>query len=151
MTPSQWDRPGFQNWLSVARLHAVWEMRLAAALARHGIKIAQFDILANLVHESGITQQKLAKRLFIGRSNLSMALPELERMGWLRREGDPQDRRIRRLFLTPEGEAKAALGLGEQMRLFDAMRSVVTSDECNQLGETARRMGDHLKAMPDAG
>jgi MarR family transcriptional regulator, organic hydroperoxide resistance regulator len=149
MSERPWDRPRFRNWLSVARLHAIWEVRLAAALSPHGIKLAQFDILANLMHDPGITQQHLAKRLFIGRSNLSMALPELERMGWLRREGDPEDKRIRRLFLTPEGETKAELGLAAQLRLLDEMMTVLSTEECNQLGESARRMADYLKKMSD--
>ncbi|MCA3593876.1 MAG: MarR family transcriptional regulator [Methylobacterium sp.] len=144
-----WDHPRFRNWIWVGRLHAIWDARLSAAIAPHGIRLAQFDILANLVHEPGITQQHLAKRLFIGRSSLSMALPELERMGWLRREGDPEDKRIRRLFLTPEGVAKAELGLAEQLRLLKEMMTVLTAEECDQLGEKARRMADHLKKMPE--
>jgi DNA-binding MarR family transcriptional regulator len=148
MSERPWDRPRFKNWIAVARMHALWEQHFAAGLAGHGVKVAQFDILANLMHEPGMTQQRLAEKLFIGRSNLSMTLPDLEKRGWLRREGDPGDRRVRRLFLTPLGEHKAARGFEVQVRLLDEMMGVLSDDECNAMGDYTRRMIDFLRKKP---
>lgn len=143
-----WERPRFKNWIAVARVHALWEHQFAQALSEEGIKLAQFDILANLMHEPGMTQQRLAEKLFVGRSNLSMTLPDLERLGWLRREGDPGDRRVRRLTLTPDGEAKARIGFVAQSRLLDRMMSVLSDEECHAVGDSMRKMADYLRRMP---
>jgi MarR family transcriptional regulator, organic hydroperoxide resistance regulator len=148
MSERPWDRPRFKNWIAVARMHALWEQKFGAILAEHGIKVAQFDILANLMHEPGMTQQRLAEKLFVGRSNLSMTLPDLERRGWLTREGDPGDRRVRRLKLTPLGEQKAAAGFVVQLRLLDEMMGVLSDDECNAMGDYTRRMVDFLRKTP---
>jgi DNA-binding MarR family transcriptional regulator len=148
MSERPWDRPRFKNWIAVARMHALWEQHFGRLLVPHDIRLAQFDILANLMHEPGMTQQRLAEKLFVGRSNLSMTLPDLEKRGWLRREGDAEDRRVRRLWLTPLGMEKAQLGFAVQMDLLDAMMGVLSDDECNAMGDYTRRMIDFLRKTP---
>ncbi len=140
-----WDRPRFKNWLAVARVHSLWAQRMTQALQPHGLRMAQFDIMANLLYEPGMTQQRLAEKLFVGRSNLSMALPDLEASGWVRRDADSEDRRVRRLFLTAEGEAMARLALAEETRLLDEMMHVLSEEECDLVGALMRRLGDSLK------
>ncbi len=145
MSDLPWNRPRFKNWLAVARLHSLWGQRLAAAITPHGIRMSQFDIMANLLYEPGMTQQRLAEKIFVGRSNLSMALPDLETIGWVRRDADAEDRRVRRLFLTDEGERITRLALDEECKLLDEMMDVLSEDECNQVGDYTRRLGDKLK------
>ncbi len=148
MSDLPWNRPRFANWLAVARAHSLWSQRLAAELGPLGLRMSQFDIMANLLYEPGMTQQRLAEKIFVGRSNLSMALPDLENLGWIRRENDEEDRRAKRLFLTSEGERIARLGLAAECRLLDEMMEVLTEEECNQVGNSMRRLGDRLKAGP---
>ena len=145
MSQTPWERPRFKNWLAVARCHALYGQRLAALLHPLGLRVAQFDVLANLVYEPGMTQQRLAGKLFVGRSNLSMALSEMERAGWVRRQNDAQDKRLRRLFPTPAGEALARRGLEVECVLFDEMMDVLSDAECNALGDSMRKLGDRLK------
>jgi MarR family transcriptional regulator, organic hydroperoxide resistance regulator len=140
-----WHRPRFKNWLAVARVHSLWGQRLAVALSAHGIRMSQFDIMANLMYEPGMTQQRLAEKIFVGRSNLSMALPDLESIGWVRRDADAEDRRVRRLYLTDAGEAITRIALNEECKLLDEMMEALSEDECNKVGEYMRRLGDRLK------
>ncbi|OYU49717.1 MAG: MarR family transcriptional regulator [Rhizobiales bacterium PAR1] len=140
-----WERPRFKNWLAVARVHSLWAQRLSAMLAVHGIRMSQFDIMANLLYEPGMTQQRLAEKIFVGRSNLSMALPDMEATGWVRREPDGEDRRVRRLYLTPEGERVARQALAEECKLLDEMMEALSEEECNLVGDMMRRLGDRLK------
>lgn len=148
MTELPWDRPRFKNWLAVARVHSLWAQRLATELMPLGLRVSQFDIMANLIYEPGMTQQRLAQKIFVGRSNLSMALPDLEASGWLRREGDMEDRRAKRLYLTAEGERIARAGLEAECRLLDEMMEALSDAECNALGEFMRRIAERLKAGP---
>jgi DNA-binding MarR family transcriptional regulator len=146
MSELPWNRPRFKNWLAVARVHSLWAQRLAAELNPLGLRIGQFDIMANLLYEPGMTQQRLAEKIFVGRSNLSMALPDLEVNGWIRRAEDPEDKRAKRLYLTEEGERIARLGLEAECRLLDAMMDALSDEECDQVGDYMRRIGDRLKA-----
>ena len=76
-----WDLPRFRNWLAVARVHQLWKKVFGEALAPLGIQVAHYDVLANIAHVPGLTQQALAEKLLVGRSAMSMLLPELERSG----------------------------------------------------------------------
>ncbi|MGL4438404.1 MAG: MarR family winged helix-turn-helix transcriptional regulator, partial [Bosea sp. (in: a-proteobacteria)] len=91
-----WDMPRFRNWIAVAKVHALVEKAMATGLAPLALKLPHYDILANVYRFSGLTQQDLANRMLVGRSNLSMLLPELERRDLVQRLPDVQDKRVRR-------------------------------------------------------
>ena len=80
--PSQslpWDNPRFRNWVAVARAcHAV-ERAVAAALVPLDLKPAQLDVLMNLYRHPGMSQHDLARKLLVGRSNITMLLPQMEK------------------------------------------------------------------------
>ena len=66
------------------------------------------DVLLNVVRDPGISQQELARRLLVARSNISMLITELERSGMVERRPDPNDRRARQIHPTKTGKALAA-------------------------------------------
>jgi DNA-binding MarR family transcriptional regulator len=141
-----WDLPRFKNWLSVARAHALWKRVFGEAIAPLGIQIAHYDVLANVFHDPGLTQQALAGKLFVGRSAMSMLLPELERRALIERRGDEADRRVRRLWLTPEGEALTRKAMAIHVARIEAMMTVLSDAECDAVGEMMRRVGKALEA-----
>ena len=100
-----WDNPRFRNWIALVRAEKAVVRELTRALAPLDLKIAQLDVLMNLYRHPGMSQHDVARRLLVGRSNITMLLPQLEKQGVLRRESDPKDRRVMRLYLTPAGEA----------------------------------------------
>src|SRR5690606_8169683 len=106
-----WDNPRFQNWVAVARACHLLERTLAARLQPLELKPAQLDVLMNLHRHPGMSQHDLARRLLVGRSNITMLLPQLEHRNLLRREADEKDKRVWRLALTEEGEALLARAL----------------------------------------
>jgi DNA-binding MarR family transcriptional regulator len=59
----------------------------------------------NLVARSdaGMSQRELSDRLVVDRSNVTGLLDRMEKAGWVRREDDPDDRRIYRVSLTAGG------------------------------------------------
>lgn len=63
----------------------------------------------------------LAARLRIDRSNVSRLCTHMERTGEVERVVDPDDRRARRIALTPMGEARAAAVDGASRTHFAAL------------------------------
>ena len=140
-----WDNPRFRNWVSVARAcHAV-ERALGAALLPLDLKPAQLDVLMNLYRHPGISQHDLARKLLVGRSNITMLVPQIEGRGLLRREGDEKDRRILRLTLTAEGEALLMRALKVYMALIEKAMATATPSECDFVGDHMRRIAEVLK------
>lgn len=142
-----WDMPRFRNWIAVAKVHALVEKAMAAGLAPLELKLPHYDILANVYRFPGLTQQDLANRMLVGRSNLSMLLPELERRGLVGRVPDRQDRRVRRLWLSAEGRVLTLRALKVQVEVIEAMMGALSDEECEALGDFMRRVGQHMLAQ----
>lgn len=140
-----WQLPRFHNWIAVARVHALWKKVFTEALAPLGIQLAHYDVLANIFHHPGLTQQQLAEKLLVGRSAMSMLLPELERRELIERRGDEADRRVRRLWLTPEGEIVTRKAMAVHVERIEAMMHVLSDEECNSIGEMMRRVAKALE------
>lgn len=143
--PLPWELPRFRNWIAVARAHSLWEKLFGEALAPLGIQLAHYDVLANIFHVPGLTQQALAEKLLVGRSAMSMLLPVLERRGLIERRSDEADKRLRRLWLTPAGEALTRQAMAIHVAEIEAMMTVLSDAECNAVGEMMRRVGKALE------
>ncbi len=139
-----WDNPRFKNWIALVRAEKAVVRELTRLLAPFGIKIAQLDMLMNLYRHPGMSQHELARRLLVGRSNITMLLPQLETQGLLRRESDASDRRVMRLYLTEDGEALLLKALEVYTGLIDRVMKQSTPAQCNAMGDQMRRIIDML-------
>jgi DNA-binding MarR family transcriptional regulator len=140
-----WDNPRFKNWIAVIRAEKAIVRELSKSLAPLGIKLVQLDILMNLHRHPGMSQHELARKLLVGRSNITMLLPQLETQGLLLREGDTKDKRVIRLYLTADGEALLTEALAIYTALIDRVMAQSTPAECDALGEQMRRIAEMLK------
>ena len=114
--------------------------KLAKALTPLDIKVPHLDIMANLYRFEGISQQDLAHKLLVGRSNVSMLLPQIEKRGLIERRPDERDKRILRLYLTDKGRDITRQALAIELELIEHTMSTTTVEECNQVGDVMQRM-----------
>ncbi|MFX8605135.1 helix-turn-helix domain-containing protein, partial [Acinetobacter baumannii] len=73
--------PGYETWLSVARTSHLFQRMLSQALLPLGLEVAHSDVLVNVARDEGLSQQVLARRLRVAKSNVSALLAVLERRG----------------------------------------------------------------------
>ncbi|MDF2373565.1 MAG: MarR family transcriptional regulator [Rhizobiaceae bacterium] len=139
-----WENPRFKNWIAVARASQLIHQRLAKALAPLDIKVPHLDILANIYRFEGISQQDLADKLLVGRSNISMLLPQIEKRGLMERRRDESDKRVLRLYLTDQGRDVTGKALAIEVDLIEHVMSTTGTEECNRVGETMKRMINKL-------
>jgi MarR family transcriptional regulator, organic hydroperoxide resistance regulator len=131
-----------RTWIQLIRTSSRMERRLEQALERHGMSIAQFDILATLGFEQGITQQDLAERLLVTKGNICGMIDRMEVNGWVERRPDPGDRRVNRLFLTRQGKSKLGQTLPEQDALLKQLMSVLNPTEIQCLYQFLDRLDE---------
>jgi DNA-binding MarR family transcriptional regulator len=144
-SPLPWDNPRFRNWIAVARACNAMQTVMSRALQPLDLKTPHLDILANLYRFEGLTQQELARKLLVGRSNMSMLLPQMEKRGLIERHTDERDKRVLRLYLTPEGRELTEKALAIQMQVIDRSMQVSTAEECDMVGDLMNRMIASLK------
>lgn len=141
-----WDNPRFRNWIALVRAEKAVVRELTKALAPLDLKIGQLDVMMNVYRHPGLSQHDVARRLLVGRSNITMLLPQLEKQGLLRREADPRDRRVMRLFLTPDGESRLMKALAIYSAIIDEVMAQSTPEQCDAMGEQMRRIEAKLGA-----
>lgn len=140
------DHPRFRSWIAVGRACQSMQATLAKALAPLDLKPPHLDVLVNLYRFEGLTQQELARKLLVGRSNVSMTLPQLEKRGLIERQGDAVDRRILRLRLTPAGRRTAEKAMAIQTAMIEAVLSPTPTEHCAIIAETMEAMVQRLQA-----
>ena len=79
--------------------------RFTEALEPLGIGPRDFLLMRFVDASDGPTQQALAERLAVPPSRMVALVDALEEMGFVERRPDPDDRRVRRLFLTRAGRS----------------------------------------------
>ncbi len=131
-----WDHPRFRSWIGVARACQLMQQAATRAIADLGIKPPHLDILVNLYRFDGISQQELARKLLVGRSNMSMLLPQLEKRDLILRKADAKDKRVLRLSLTEAGRSLTEQAMIIQTGLIDRILSQTPEDRCLQVAES---------------
>ncbi|HTV71532.1 MAG TPA: MarR family transcriptional regulator [Rhizobiaceae bacterium] len=139
-----WENPRFRNWIAMVRAEKAVVRELTKALAPFDLKLAQLDVLMNLYRHPGMSQHDVARKLLVGRSNITMLLPQLETQGLLRRESDQKDKRIMRLYLTEEGEMRLMKALKVYTELIEKVMAQSTPAQCDAMGEQMRRIEEML-------
>jgi DNA-binding MarR family transcriptional regulator len=138
---------GTLAWLAVIRAYNLCDAVMTARLAAIGLRVGEHEVLATIATTPGITQQALAARCFVAKSGVSMLLTQMEAKGWVRRDSDGADARIRRLTLTADGMAMAQKCLAVQAELVTAMVAPATEDELATVADTMNRVSVVLEAL----
>jgi MarR family transcriptional regulator, organic hydroperoxide resistance regulator len=76
---------------------------VAGALEGLHVHVGQEHVVYRLAIEQGITQAQLAEALCVDASTVTKMLQRLERDGVVERRADPEDARVQRVYLTPNG------------------------------------------------
>lgn len=138
---------GTQAWLAVVRAYNLCDAVMTSRLAAIGLRVGEHEVLATIATTPGITQQALAARCFVAKSGVSMLLTQMEAKGWVRRDSDGADARIRRLNLTDDGMAIAQKCLEVQAELVSAMVAPATAKELKTVADAMNRVSVVLEAM----
>ena len=70
------------------------------ALAQIGLEGSDQPFILHICHSPGITQEQLAREIYIDKSGVARKLASLEKRGYICRESDPQDKRVLRVYPT---------------------------------------------------
>ena len=118
-----------RTWVELFRAHHWASRRADQMLARRGLSMAQFDVLATLRQGEGISQQDLADRLLVTKGNVCGLVERMGARGLLERRPDPADRRANCLYLTAAGRSLLDQLLPEQHELIrDSLGSLSLTD-----------------------
>ncbi len=118
-------------------MHAMKD-HVAALAATLDLTPSQLAALSHL--DEPQSQRELADCLHFDASNITDIVDRLEARGLVVRTVDPQDRRIRRIVRTPEGEALRRKALDEALATAPTVAPLTAAEQrtlCDLLGKIA--------------
>jgi MarR family transcriptional regulator, transcriptional regulator for hemolysin len=131
------------------RVHALQREALRsfrAALAEAGAPPSTWLVLHELRHRPEMVQRDLADALGIGGSTLTAQLDRLEAEGLVERRGDPADRRVALVRLTPAGRELHARLYAVAERADAAMVAGLDPGEVETFRTLLERMLENVRA-----
>jgi MarR family transcriptional regulator, organic hydroperoxide resistance regulator len=90
---------------SLIQLMRPHRYRIDAALGELGLHVGQEAVLFMLWEQDGVTQTEIAQRLDVSAPTVTKMLRGMAISGVVRREADPEDARVSRVYLTDRGQA----------------------------------------------
>ena len=115
--------------------------RLMPVIEQHGLTFSQFGVLEALYHLGPLCHTHLAQKILRSGGNLTLVAKNLERNGWVRPVPSPDDKRVRRLALTPKGKSLIEKAFRDHVANLVRQMSALTSAEQDELGRLAKKLG----------
>ena len=101
-----------------------------------GITRAQWLVLTRLHRHPGVSQSELADLMEVERASAGRMIDRLEANGWVERRAQDGDRRVKRVYLTPEAE-----------RVHRRIWRVAEATVDDALADLSAREGAQLRAL----
>lgn len=105
--PNPITRLAHESVLSIVLTAAMLTKEGDRLLRPAGVTDSQFNVLMLLKHQTAggaINQTQLGRMLLVNRSNVTGLIDRMEEAGWVRRNADGDDRRVKMIALTDEGK-----------------------------------------------
>lgn len=134
----------YKTWLLVGRVDAKCQHLLTTGLSEVGLSVAQYEVLHAIYRDEGLSQQRLARKLLVAKSNVTVLAQRLESNGLIRRERDPHDGRGHCLFLTDPGRESVEQGVRVQAEVVELMAKGLTGEQAKMLVEIMSRAEENL-------
>lgn len=123
------------TWHAISRLYNTTG-------AQHDISAAIGFVLLNIDMENGTPATHIAPQLGMEARSLTRMLKSLEEKGYVRKEADPTDKRVMRIFLTEKGKEKRELAKIGVVAFNKAVRAIVPPEKLDIYFEVANSINE---------
>jgi DNA-binding MarR family transcriptional regulator len=139
------DSPRYRTWIQVVKTYQRCHHVFSDLLGDLGLTVAQHELLVAVSRDPGLTQNTLASRLLVTKSNVTGLIARMETKGWLKRKNDPDDGRARRVTLTAAGSRLVKKSLMIQEEMVTRMVQHLNDEETEELHRIMSEMDQILK------
>lgn len=113
-------------------------------LTKLNLTASQVGVLAQLWQTDQLPQKEIQQNLDIRPATLTSLVDTLVVKGYVVRESDQEDARVKRIFLTEEGRALEQSCLAIHKEMEDLLREWFTSEEVSLFLSWMKRMHQNL-------
>ena len=135
------------KWITLANRY--YYQYLNRALEPCGVNSSQYLFILNICRAPGITQDKLPERICVNKSNVTRALGQLEKKGFILRKPNLADKRTTNVFPTQQAY-EAYPKIMEIIAAWDeAVTSVLAPQDRDALLFLLQRVADRAREVRD--
>jgi MarR family 2-MHQ and catechol resistance regulon transcriptional repressor len=116
-----------------------------ARLSRRGtmqpLSASQFAVLEALYHLGPLSQGRVSAKLLKSTGNITLVIDNLEKLGYVRRARESQDRRTVTIYLTPSGQELIERIFPAHAEAICDEFDVLSAEEQEQLARICLKLG----------
>jgi len=146
---------GLGAFAALLQVHAAVVRKLEERLEAHRlVPIAQYDVLLELNAAPGrrLRMQQLSDRVVLSRSRVSRVVDEMEKVGLVRRDPDPDDKRAAFAVITDDGRAALRKAAPVYLQgIEEEFLSHLSAGERKSLERSLRKVLDAGRRDPHGG
>lgn len=142
------DRPFRSLGFTVSTTGYAIARRFGEVLAPLGLLPREFALLRTVATSEGVTQQAIAEQMRVAPSRMVAFVDSLEQRGLIERRPNPDDRRARALFVTPEGRELLGQAFAVAVEHERRLTSGLSDSEREQLLDLLGRVGAEVGIPP---
>ena len=131
----------------IFKVHANLDRHVKLSLAETELGVNEFTALEALYNKGSLSAQELIDKVLIPNSSMTYVLDNLERKGFITRERDPGDRRVRLSTLTDAGRKLFVSIYQIHCRHMREVFNVLSEQEEAQLQQLLKKLGKHAEKM----
>src|SRR6202158_1093827 len=128
-------------WLVITKSYRVLSQLAERSIANAGLCLTDFAALEALLHKGPLTISQIQEKVLLARGSMTAAVDRLEKLGLVVRKASPSDRRARVVELTPQGKRLAASCFEKHAKDLEALMSVLSEKEKEQLYGSVKKLG----------
>lgn len=135
-----------QLWIVLARCFKSLSTRVEQSVSDAGLVLTDFMILEALLHKGPLTITEIQRKILLASGSMTAAVDRLEQKGAIVRRAIEQDRRARRLELTPEGRRLIERVYRKLEAEFESLVGVLGDKEKRLTYASLKKLGLHAAA-----
>ena len=115
----------------------------AGSVKRTKLGDSDFRVLEVLLHKGPLPVNTIGPKVWLTPGSISVAVDRLVKKGLVSRKDHPDDRRVRKVELTPKGRALISRGFGEHAAAMEDVAGVLSKNERLTLVRLLKKLGKH--------
>jgi len=137
---------GPKLWVILARAHGALASYVEHRIDAEGLGLSDFMVLEVLLHKGPMPISAIGEKVLLANASMTAAVDRLEEKRWVVRQSSDSDRRNKIVKLTREGRAFISELYAQHARDIEAVTSVLTQRERDQLRALLKKLGLSAKA-----
>lgn len=129
------------TWVKLARAFSSFNKKSSENIWSFGLTQPQFSVIEALGHLGQLRIGELCNKMLVSPGNMTLVLDNIEKLGYLERVPNKEDRRAIDVRLTSEGKNLFDKIFKLHAEYITKLMSVLTAEEQKILGDILKKLG----------